>query len=116
VPLAASIEGDYFIRRMPPRHKWALAIATLIPIAAIVFAFSLGPSHEKALLGQLPHKDMPHRREAIQFLAEGRHRAAIPVLEMIARDESEAAPLRADALRAIHMIDPNRDKEPGSDL
>jgi hypothetical protein len=128
---------------MPPRHKWALIIATCIPIAACIFAFSLGPSPEKLLkqfylesggeparrqlllkagdrivplvIGEVAHKDMPHRRDAIAFLGEGRYRAALGVLELIIRDETEKDFIREDALRAIHLIDPMQGREISQD-
>jgi HEAT repeat protein len=124
---------------MPRRHKQALGIATAIPIAACLFAFSLGPAPEKALaqfysqqapeelltkplagagreivpvvLRELPNKEMPRRRYAIQFLGEGKYRDALPALEAILDDESEQDYFRADALEAISSIDPLRGRQ-----
>lgn len=109
-------------------------MASSIPIAACVFAFSLGPSPEKVLLNlyrsraseeralaaltragspvvQHPsaeshRQDATRRRLAIEVLA--RYRAALPALEAIVTDEAEPADIRADALRAIDRIDPRR--------
>jgi FAD/FMN-containing dehydrogenase len=92
---------------------WA---ASSIPISACIFAFSLGPAPEKtftvpAVLDQIAKKDMPKRREALRYLGIHKTHAALPALEHIVRDESEAMDLRGDALRAIHVIDPSRGHE-----
>lgn len=120
-------------------HKWALSIATALPLMAIAFAFSLGPSPEKALrdfymyegteetlavplveagpsvvpivIAEVSKKDMPRRRYAIQFLGSGSHKTALPTLERIVSDETEQDYFRADALRAILAIDPHRGLE-----
>lgn len=124
---------------IPIRHKWALAIATGLPFMAIIIAFSLGPSPEKALrnfymedgaeetlaeplvragsevvpkvIAEVGKKDMPRRRYAIQFLGTGAYRAALPVLEHILGDDTEEDYFRADALRAILQIDHSRGLE-----
>jgi hypothetical protein len=120
-------------------HKWALSIATALPLMAIAIAFSLGPSPEKALrnfymyegaeealadplieagrsvvplvIAEVAKKDMPRRRYAIQFLGVAAHKTALPTLERILSDESEEDYYRADALRAILAIDPHRGLE-----
>jgi hypothetical protein len=101
---------------VPRRHKMALAIACAIPVAAIVFAFSLGPAPEKTLrvpvvLKEIGNKEMPGRHHAIRFLGESGNREALPVLEAIVNDESELADFRADALHAISVIDVSRARE-----
>lgn len=114
-------------------------MASAIPLAACAFAFSLGPSPEKNLklfcttpgtderavdhlrkagdkvvplvIGEVGKKDMPRRRTAMQFLASSRQRTALPTLELILRDETEEQAVRAEALRAINLIDPTRGQE-----
>jgi hypothetical protein len=93
-----------------------LWVASIIPLLAIVFAFSLGPSPEKTftvpgVLGEIAKKDMPKRRDAIRYLGIHRTQAALPALEHILHDEAEAMDMRADALRSIHVIDPSRGRE-----
>jgi hypothetical protein len=127
------------MKTIPRRHKLALAIATAMPLAAIVFAFSLGPAPEKAMaefytrqapeetlteplvragagivpvvIREIFNKEMPRRRYAIQFLGEQHHRDALPALEAILSDETELDYFRADALQAISEIDGRRGKE-----
>jgi hypothetical protein len=51
---------------------------------------------------------MPRRRYALSFLGEGNYSQALPALEAIALDETEKNYFRADALKAIYHLLPNR--------
>lgn len=120
------------MKNIPRRHKLALAFATAIPLAAIVYAFSLGPAPEKALvefytreapeetltepleragddivpvvIREIANKQMPRRRYAIKFLGEQNHKEAIPALEVIANDHTEQDYFRSDAKEAIEQL------------
>jgi hypothetical protein len=62
-------------------------------------------------LKELPNKDMRLRRYAIGFLGNGRYSEALPMLEVILKDESEIYYFRTDALEAIFQISQTRAKE-----
>lgn len=99
-------------KSMPRRHKQALAIAFAIPVAAIVFAFSLGPAPEKTLHAfYTKDASRAERKHAIQSLVTRHHKDALPALEAILNDESEETAFRADALEAISAIDKTRGRE-----
>jgi hypothetical protein len=114
--------------------KWVIPLASAVPILAILYAFSLGPSPHKVLrdfeTSQAPEsmlmqplldadaaevapivisgvadKKMPRRRYAIGYLGQIKSAPALPVLEQILADSSEEGHLRADALEAISSID-----------
>ncbi len=57
------------------------------------------------IIAELPNRSMRRRRYAIAFLGDGGYREALPLLELIARDETERDHFRGDALLAIANID-----------
>jgi hypothetical protein len=69
-------------------RRLVIPLASMFPILAILYAFSLGPVQVEV-----------HRPEAV------------PALELILRDSSEDDVVRADALEAIGAIDPERAKK-----
>lgn len=114
--------------------KWVLPTASAVPLLAIIYAFSLGPSPHKVLrdfkIDQVPEsaliqplldadpsemepllifeiaaKDMVRRRYAIEYLGRIKSTSALPVLEAILADQTEQDGFRADALEAIGAID-----------
>jgi hypothetical protein len=116
------------------QKKWVIPGASAVPILAIIFAFSLGPSPHKVLfdfktqqvpesaltevlldadpvalapllITEIADRGMPRRRYAIGYLGQIKSSAALPTLEVILADESEAGHFRADALSAIDSID-----------
>ena len=60
------------------------------------------------LLEEITKKDMPRRRYAIYALGQIGEPSAIPILESIMNDSSEADYIRCDALEAIALIDRGR--------
>ncbi len=120
------------------RQRKVIPLASLLPAAAIVYAFSLGPSPLKVLalyessptvedarrvLAHPPHgleaamvervawPSAPYRELTVAFLGERRFRGAIPVLESIVVAHDEPQALRAAALEALVRIDPERGRE-----
>lgn len=120
--------------------KWAIPIASALPVLAIAYAFSLGPSPRKTLqvfktqevpeealmaplleadpedmapvvITEIQTKTMVRRRYAIGYLGRIKSEQALPALETILRDSQEKDYFRADALKAIRKIDPTRAKQ-----
>lgn len=60
------------------------------------------------VIAELPNKNMRLRRYAIGFLGNGGYPEALPVLEHILADDSEVDYFRADALKSIYQIAPDR--------
>ena len=58
------------------------------------------------VIERVKDKDMPRRRYAIAFLGNGSYRQALPVLQQILQDSTEADYYRGDALQSIYQIDP----------
>ena len=56
------------------------------------------------VISAIPDKNMPKRRYAISFLANGKYEEALPVLNNIAFDITEKDYIRQDALVAINTI------------
>ena len=117
--------------------KWVIPIASAVPILAIIYAFSLGPSPHKVLsdfktrevpesafleplldadrteiepllIAEIADKSMARRRYAIEYLGQIKSTPALPVLEAILADDAEEGWMRADALQAISSIDLQR--------
>lgn len=115
-------------RATTPRRfgrTWAIPFAALIPTAAVVFAFSLGPTDEKfvydfehhagpaaeretslddasprvwtVLLREAQRPDFAHREEALELLVERRVDGVHQLLETIAASRSESEAMRAHA-------------------
>ncbi len=57
------------------------------------------------VMQEVKNKEMRRRRYAIGFLGNGSYKQAIPVLEAILKDTSEADNFRVDALHSIYLID-----------
>ncbi len=115
-------------------RRWVLPIATLIPLFAVGFAFSLGPSPRKqlqavyragqieasqlvalsdagrlvfdALTEDIERPDTPHRERLIEFLGEQGFMPAVSTLRRLVTTPTESAPVRAAALRALQRLDP----------
>ncbi len=107
-------------------------VASLIPVLACVYAFTLGPSPYKLLRDfhqeqrvevfegarvdqsalipvliqeiQLPERK-PGREKLIEYLGRSKNRDALPVLGRILKDKQEPQQIRSRALRAIFNID-----------
>jgi HEAT repeat protein len=60
------------------------------------------------LIGEIAAKNMVRRRYAIEYLGRIQSKPALPALETILADASEADVFRADALGAIAAIDRTR--------
>lgn len=60
---------------------------------------------------EVKNKEMPRRRYAIAFLGNGSYREALPVLQTIVQDSSEADYFRGDALISIYQIDETLGRE-----
>lgn len=120
---------------MPSRsnaRKFVIPSASLLPLAAVVFAFSLGPSSEKyvadfcvhegppevrrawlvkagpeavpALVRRIIQPSMRHRAEAIAFLGDVRAPSAVEALRRIADSPTEPADIRERAAAAAAAI------------
>jgi hypothetical protein len=117
-------------------RRWAIPMATAVPVLACVYAFLLGPAPSKriatfeastasgdALLEPLaaggseliPHllvalqrPAMPHRLEAIDFLARVDAPGVVPALEGWVAAEAEDAAVRERALKTLATLDPAR--------
>ena len=115
-------------------RRWVLPAVSLIPLLAIAFAFSLGPSPRKrlqaiyesdkvaqsqlvalaekeprvleALVEDVQRPDVPHRQAIIQFIADRRFKPAVPALRRLVTTPTEVAPVRTEALKALKRIDP----------
>lgn len=59
------------------------------------------------LTEKIKDKNMKRRRYAIGFLGITESRLPVPVLEQIAKDETEDALYRGDALEALYLLDEN---------
>ncbi|MEL7369293.1 MAG: HEAT repeat domain-containing protein [Myxococcota bacterium] len=120
-------------------RRWVLPVVSIIPILAIAFAFSLGPSPRKRLqvvyqaekvdpakldelasLGQplfqalvedVQQPDVPHRAALIGFLGDRKHQAAAPVLRRLASAPLEPAAVRMASFKALRQIDPKGVRE-----
>lgn len=64
-----------------------------------------GPDVVPLLARELPSPEMPNRRYAIGALGNIGSKAALPILEQLARSTSEVDYIRCDAVTAIAMID-----------
>ena len=89
--------------RMPFSRRLAIPLASLLPIAAIVFAFSLGPSPEKYVADFCAHNGSPEARRALLELAGPR---AVPVL--VRRIVQPTMPHRAEALAFLGEVHPKQ--------
>lgn len=106
-------------------RTWVIPFAALIPLAAVVFAFSLGPTAEKyvydferhagpaverearldaagreawtVLLKEVGRKGFAHREEALDFLAKRRVDGVRGLLEQISTNATESPSMRAHA-------------------
>ena len=115
-------------------RRWVLPLVSLIPLLAIAYAFSLGPSPRKqlqslyeaksvdakelaalseagapvfdALVEDVQRPDSPHREAFITFLGEQGYKPAVPALRRLVTTPTELAPVRAAALRALKRVDP----------
>ena len=116
-------------------RKWVLPLVSLIPLAAIVFAFSLGPSPRKRLqkiyeskevdLGALleiaesgpddvyavlaedvQRPESPHRAVIIRFLGTKKYEPAGPVFRRLVTTPAEPVAVRTAALKALKSVDP----------
>ena len=58
------------------------------------------------VIREIANPEMPRRRYAIGFLGQAGRREALPTLRQLLADPREEDYYRADALQAIHMIDP----------
>ncbi len=112
--------------------RWITPVASLIPVLACVYAFTLGPSPYKLLKDfheaqrvevfegarvdqaalipvliqevQQPERK-PGREKLIEYLGRSKNRDALPVLGRILKDKRETQQIRSRALRAIFNID-----------
>ena len=115
-------------------RRWVLPVASTIPLLAIAFAFSLGPSPRKqlqviyqaeqvdsaklsavvaanepvieALAEDVQRPDSPHREAIIRFLGEKGYKPASPMLRRLVTTPTERAPIRTAALEALKVLDP----------
>lgn len=97
--------------------NWVIPFASLIPILAIVFAFSLGPSPAKVFetsstveeLLEIPATDMvPAVGLALQQTESAQRDLAITYLEKVALSDQETALVRSRALDALEKVAPAR--------
>ncbi|MEM7675430.1 MAG: hypothetical protein AAF449_05445 [Myxococcota bacterium] len=116
------------------RRRWVLPLVSIIPILAIAFAFSLGPSPRKhlqviyqaeqadptkldelaglgeplfqALTEDVQQPDTPHRPALIHFLGRRKYAPSAPVLRRLASVPLEPAAVRVAAFSALKQIDP----------
>lgn len=113
-------------------RSFVVPLAGMIPVAALVYAVSLGPSPRKTLAELDPslpaervlrafHRGSagtpavvtehlldptwPHRTEAARYLGEAFYRPALTTLWRIAKDRSEALELRRAARTAARRIE-----------
>lgn len=113
-------------------RRWVLPLASLVPVAAIIFAFSLGPSPRKrlqavyqsesvdpselarlaeigdpvleALTEDVQRPETPHRPALIRFLGERKYMPAAPALRRLVTTVTEPAPVRTASLVALKTI------------
>ena len=116
---------------MPLGNRWIMPVASLVPLLACVYAFSLGPSPYKlledfrstqntavfqaprvdrealipVLVQEIQKKDAKHRATLIQHLGSIKSRRALLPLERILKNKREPEQVRSAALRAIFSID-----------
>lgn len=118
---------------VPFDRRLVIPFASLIPIGAIAFAFSLGPSPEKyvadfvahdgppevrrallekagpravpALVRRIVQPSMRYRAEAIAYLGDVRARPAVEALRQIAGSPDEPPAIRARAADAAAAIE-----------
>lgn len=123
-------------------RRWAIPLATTVPVAAVVFAFSLGPMPSKyvfdfanhagpsvervaiveaggeqawrLLLQAAKQPTFQHREEALRFLVERRVEGVRRLLERIAASDEEAAPIRALAQSLLEERQAMRSETPES--
>ncbi len=117
-------------------RRWVLPLASIIPFAAIAYAFSLGPSPRAqyqpiiaaepvdvaklsaltkeygmpvlaALTEDIQFNKTPHREELIKFLGDQGYSEAGWVLSRLATTDTETTSVRAAALRAYMKLQPN---------
>lgn len=62
------------------------------------------------VIERVKDKNMPYRIDAIAFLGNKENAQALPVLEQIAKDETEDSFIRKEALESIFLIDENTAK------
>lgn len=116
-------------------RRWVLPLVSIIPVLAILYAFSLGPSPRKrlqvvyqadsvdaaqlsaladgrpevleALTEDVQSPDVPHRAALVRFLGARKFAAAGPALRRLATSPGESAEVRTAALLSLKAIDPN---------
>jgi hypothetical protein len=92
--------ADWITGRSRPR---AGTIATVGEAMAIAEALGDHPNDDQ-LIKAIQDREFAGRRLAIEFLGEGGYGDALPVLDTIVRDSSEADRFRVAALEAIFRI------------
>ena len=115
-------------------RRWVLPVVSFVPVLAILFAFSLGPSPRKrlqvvytapevdvtqltalaqespavldALSEDVEERDTPHRVALIRFLGQSTYQPAAPGLRRLATSLTEREDVRMAALEALKSVDP----------
>lgn len=117
-------------------RRWAIPMAATIPLCAVVFAFSLGPSPRKvvddylhtegpakvrlaqldragkgvvsALAERVHETNLPHRTEVIAYLGRAADHRALGALERVCNSPVESVDIRKQAFEAALAIDRRR--------
>ena len=117
-------------------RRWAIPVASLVPLAAIAFAFSLGPSPHRrvadylrseapaserlarlesagpeavwALAQRVVAPGLPHRAEAITCLGQAGQPRVLWALERVLASDAESAEIRKTAFEAALAVDRRR--------
>jgi len=125
-------------------RRWAIPLASLVPLAAIAFAFSLGPSPHRrvadylrsdapdaerraalesagpeavwALAQRVVERDLPRRAEAIQFLGTAGEPRVLWALERVLNSDAESPEIRKTAFEAALAVDRRRGLALAEDL
>ena len=116
-------------RKLP--HVWVLYVATLAPLLAIAFAFSLGPSPAKQvrslrfatseeaqqmleelsapaipyLVDEVLRPEAAHRSLIIQYLGKAQDPIAAEALDRLSQDTNAPEGIRSEALAALKALD-----------
>jgi hypothetical protein len=138
VPRSTSMTKPNTLRR------WTIPLASLVPLAAIAFAFSLGPSPHRrvadylrsdappaerqaalasagpeatwALAQRVVERDLPRRAEAIAYLGRVGGPRIVWALERVLASDAETPEMRKEALEAALSADRRRGLALAEDL
>ncbi len=102
--IAAVLFGSGLRRRASAWLDWGGGTVSGVEEAFGVVDALDGRPNDDQLIAAIQNPDMPGRKLAIEYLGEGGYGDALPVLERIVRDTSEAPHFRVSALESILFI------------